>query len=137
MVGMAHTKATKAGTTERQTTKSQRDQTARSLRQNDELLRATSPAPRRLQVQLKELAREGHGDEDMGEKDDVETELERLVFGDSAGFRQGMQDFSLARIGEQDLEDEDDEAPADGLEGIADSDVCLTHGRGLCSAKWK
>ena len=52
------------------------------------------------------------------EKDETEAELERLVFGDSAAFREGLKDFALE---EQDLE-EDEEQPS-GFEGLDDADV--------------
>ena len=54
------------------------------------------------------------------EKDETEQELERLVFGDSAGFREGLRDFALDR---QESESEDGEDAAVGLEGLDDADV--------------
>jgi U3 small nucleolar RNA-associated protein 18 len=57
------------------------------------------------------------------EKDEDEEELERLVFGDSEGFREGLRDFKL-----DDGEDEDDGGESDaqdGLEGMDDADVCF------------
>jgi len=56
------------------------------------------------------------------EKDDTEAELERLVFGDSAAFREGLKDFAL----EQQEADEEDEQPS-GLEGLDDADVGQAH----------
>lgn len=53
------------------------------------------------------------------EKDDVEQELERLVFGDSAGFREGLREVALGEA-ESDGEDED---AATGFEGLDDADV--------------
>lgn len=51
------------------------------------------------------------------EKDETEEELERLVFGDSIGFREGLKDFALG-------EAEDERyAEATGLEGLDDADV--------------
>lgn len=56
------------------------------------------------------------------EKDEAEEELERLVFGDSAGFREGLKDFNLDD-GEAE-EGEDESASEDGLAGMDDADVC-------------
>jgi U3 small nucleolar RNA-associated protein 18 len=57
-------------------------------------------------------------------KDAEEEELERIVFGDSAGFKQGLDDFSLDRTagayGDVSDEDEDDE---EDIEGVADQDL--------------
>lgn len=63
-------------------------------------------------------------DSDMDEKDEAEEELERAVFGDSVGFRQGLKNFGL----EEDEEDEevDYEADEGGLEGMADADLFFT-----------
>ncbi|KAI5363876.1 putative U3 small nucleolar RNA-associated protein [Septoria linicola] len=56
------------------------------------------------------------------EKDETEEELERLVFGDSVGFRDGLRDF--------DREDEQDEAADNdattGLEGLDDAQLFFT-----------
>lgn len=61
------------------------------------------------------------------EKDDAEEELERLVFGDSEGFREGLKDFNLD---DQEAEDDEDDASDDGLAGMDDADVCVaTHAR--------
>ena len=56
------------------------------------------------------------------EKDETEEELERLVFGDSAGFREGLRDFSLE---EEEGAEGEDEAPG-GLEGLDDAQVGQT-----------
>jgi U3 small nucleolar RNA-associated protein 18 len=57
-------------------------------------------------------------------KDAEEEELERMIFGDSAGFKQGLEDFSLDRTagayGELSNEDEDEEAD---IEGVPDQDL--------------
>jgi U3 small nucleolar RNA-associated protein 18 len=62
------------------------------------------------------------------ERDSEEEELERLVFGDAAGFRQGIKGFKtseeLAKGKELVLADVDAEAGT-GLEGIDDADVCF------------
>lgn len=57
-------------------------------------------------------------------KDAEEEELERIIFGDSAGFKQGLDDFSLNRTagayGDLSDEEQDDE---DDLDGVADQDL--------------
>ena len=50
------------------------------------------------------------------EKDESEEELERIVFGDSAGFRSGLKEFALAKQEEEDVD-------RSGLEGLDDADV--------------
>jgi U3 small nucleolar RNA-associated protein 18 len=57
-------------------------------------------------------------------KDAEEEELERMIFGDSAGFKQGLEDFSLDRTAGAygDLSDEDQDEDED-LEGVADQDL--------------
>ena len=54
------------------------------------------------------------------ENDDTEDELERLVFGDSAGFREGLKDVESG----EEVGDERD-AETTGLEGFDDADVGL------------
>lgn len=58
------------------------------------------------------------------EKDEAEEELERLVFGDSEGFREGLRDFNLDDAEVE--EGEDESASEDGLAGMDDADVCAT-----------
>jgi U3 small nucleolar RNA-associated protein 18 len=65
------------------------------------------------------------------EKDEVEEELERLVFGDEDGFKRGLQ--LQARDGLEDASGEDEEQEPEipdgndrsdeGLEGVDDADV--------------
>lgn len=56
-------------------------------------------------------------DDEQSEKDETEIELERLVFGDSAGFRDGLKGSALAlREGEESEE-------GTGLDGLDDADV--------------
>ncbi|KAF2031001.1 WD40 repeat-like protein [Setomelanomma holmii] len=57
-------------------------------------------------------------------KDAEEEELERMIFGDSAGFKQGLEDFSLDRTAGAygDSSDEEQDEDAD-LEGVADQDL--------------
>ena len=54
------------------------------------------------------------------EKDEAEEELERLVFGDSEGFREGLRDFKLD---DDEAEEDGDDSDASGLEGMDDADV--------------
>lgn len=54
------------------------------------------------------------------EKDEAEEELERLVFGDSEGFREGLRDFKLD---DDEAEEHGDDSDASGLEGMDDADV--------------
>ena len=59
------------------------------------------------------------------DKDETELELEKLIFGDSASFREGLKEFNLNKHEhgvEQEAEDE-----RTGLEGLDDADVskCL------------
>lgn len=56
------------------------------------------------------------------EKDDAEEELERLVFGDGEGFRDGLRDFKLDD--DEVDEDGDESGSQGGLEGMDDADVC-------------
>lgn len=58
------------------------------------------------------------GGDEVSDKDDTELELERLVFGDSAGFREGLQSSALA---DRAVEEDDGEAAA--LDGLDDADV--------------
>ncbi|KAK3697061.1 U3 snoRNP protein [Vermiconidia calcicola] len=55
------------------------------------------------------------------EKDETEEELEHLVFGDSVGFREGLQKF---RQGEQ--KEEEETLVGTGLEGLDDADLFFT-----------
>jgi len=61
------------------------------------------------------------------EKDEAEEELERLVFGDSEGFREGLRDFKLD---DDEAEEDGADSDASGLEGMDDADVsCSLHMR--------
>ncbi|KAF2747124.1 U3 small nucleolar RNA-associated protein-like protein [Sporormia fimetaria CBS 119925] len=63
-------------------------------------------------------------EEQAPEKDDSEEELERLVFGDSAGFRAGLDDFSLGGArGGFDAEEESGEEEDADLKEIPDRDL--------------
>jgi U3 small nucleolar RNA-associated protein 18 len=70
--------------------------------------------------------RRAHGDD--SDKDSTEDELERLVFGDSAGFRDNVRSFrdagDLSRGKELVLAGGgEDEADGTGLEGVSDQDL--------------
>ncbi|OCK82997.1 WD40 repeat-like protein [Lepidopterella palustris CBS 459.81] len=55
------------------------------------------------------------------EKDDTEEELEKLVFGDSVGFREGIKSFRMETEGiDEENEEEQEEAT---LEDVADADL--------------
>jgi U3 small nucleolar RNA-associated protein 18 len=57
-------------------------------------------------------------------KDAEEEELERMVFGDSAGFKQGLEDFSLDRTAGAYSDASDGEADGEAdLEVVADQDL--------------
>jgi U3 small nucleolar RNA-associated protein 18 len=57
-------------------------------------------------------------------KDAEEEELERIVFGDSAGFKQGLEDFSLDHTaGTYGGHSEDDQDDEEDVEGVADQDL--------------
>ncbi|KAJ9648851.1 U3 snoRNP protein [Coniosporium tulheliwenetii] len=59
------------------------------------------------------------------EKDSTEEELEKLVFGDAVGFREGIRSFAQPQDGwtVDGATAVDDEAGADGLADIADADL--------------
>jgi U3 small nucleolar RNA-associated protein 18 len=66
--------------------------------------------------------------DDDSDKDSTEEELERLIFGDSAGFRENIRSFAdtgaLAKVTDLVLaDDQDNEEDATGLEGLADQDL--------------
>jgi U3 small nucleolar RNA-associated protein 18 len=56
------------------------------------------------------------------EKDWTEEALERAVFGDAVGFREGLRSFATEERGPQDVEDAQETGLA--LDALADSDVC-------------
>jgi U3 small nucleolar RNA-associated protein 18 len=62
-------------------------------------------------------------DDDVPEKDDSEEELERLVFGDTAGFREGLRSFALEPAGAALNSETDEEADKEGLGNVADKDL--------------
>lgn len=75
-------------------------------------------------------AEDHFGSDDPVEKDETEVELEKLVFGDDAGFLEGLKSHrqEVARSEVDQLEEvaegKDTSADEDeGLEGIADADV--------------
>ena len=58
-------------------------------------------------------------------KDAEEEELERLIFGDSAGFKDGLENFSLSRTAGMygDASDEEQSDDDEGLENLADDNL--------------
>ncbi|TKA76727.1 hypothetical protein B0A49_01172 [Cryomyces minteri] len=73
-----------------------------------------------------ELASEAESQSDVEmEKDATEAELEKLVFGDSAGFREGIRSFDLGdeRASGESSASGEEETKDDELEGIQDDDL--------------
>lgn len=74
----------------------------------------------------------GFDSDDSSEKDKTELELEKLVFGDEAGFQEGISTYERKyHTAEHDLvvggENSDEyqvEQDQEGLEGVDDADVC-------------
>jgi U3 small nucleolar RNA-associated protein 18 len=68
---------------------------------------------------------EEESEDDIPHKDEEEEALERLVFGDAAGFKEGIKAFSLdplaAALGES--SDEEKEEEDEDLENVADQDL--------------
>lgn len=76
---------------------------------------------------------EDHFDsDDPMEKDETEVELEKLVFGDDAGFLEGLRSHGqeIARSDFSELEESEDvkgdDREDEGLEGFADADVTIS-----------
>ena len=61
---------------------------------------------------------------DVDEMSSGEEELERAVFGDSVGFREGLRNFGLAQ--DDGESDESDAENVEGLDDIADSELFFT-----------
>lgn len=61
------------------------------------------------------------------EKSEGEEELERLVFGDTAGFKENLKSSALAKA-----ESEDSDDGITGLEGLDDADV----GQAFKTSRW-
>ncbi len=66
------------------------------------------------------------GDEAL-EKDETEQKLEKLIFGDEAGFLDSLRSYDtgnelLRRSASDEFEEEQEET--ENLEGVADEDVC-------------
>lgn len=73
----------------------------------------------------------GFNSDDSMEKDKTELELEKLVFGDEAGFQKGLstherKDHTAEHglVGGDHLDDAQVEQDQEGLEGLDDADVC-------------
>ena len=65
------------------------------------------------------------------EKDETELELEKLVFGDSSGFREELKAFQKPQLSSSKEialreEDDEDQEQGDQLSGVADADVSVT-----------
>lgn len=78
-----------------------------------------------------ELSNASDSDQEIIKKDATELELEKLVFGDDAGFREGLRSYRQdAGISEFSEEEEEAEVEIGGigeeedLEGVQDADVC-------------
>ena len=73
---------------------------------------------------------DGNGNDPM-EKDEVEEELERLVFGDEDGFKRGLELHTQQSLEEASEKDEEqgpktlngDNSQEEGLGGVDDADV--------------
>ena len=63
------------------------------------------------------------------ERDETERELERLVFGDSAGFREGLDNATLDDEVSEPEDEEDEEGQPSGVEGLDDAAVGQRHAR--------
>lgn len=73
----------------------------------------------------------GFNSDDSMDKDKTELELEKLVFGDEAGFQEGLstheRKYHTAEqvlVGGDHLDDAQVEQDQEGLEGLDDADVC-------------
>lgn len=70
----------------------------------------------------------GFNSDDSMEKDKTELELEKLVFGDEAGFQKGLSTHERTAEhgleGGDHLDDAQVEQDQEGLEGLDDADVC-------------
>ena len=84
-----------------------------------------------------ELSNASDSDQPIIEKDATELELEKLVFGDDAGFREGLKSYTQA-AGISESSEEEGEGEEEGagigdvgeeedLEGVHDADVCMWH----------
>ena len=102
------------------------------------MARQRSRIKAQLPLQPEERNHDGSGD-DASEKDATETELEKLVFGDKSGFREGIRSHKrysseLTFEDNDNPEDEpyaseDERASGDdkGLEGVDDADVGIRY----------
>ena len=60
----------------------------------------------------------------FGEKDETELRLEKLVFGDDAGFYEGLRSYKATGGSQSDVKEKDDLDEQAGIETINDADVC-------------
>lgn len=89
------------------------------------------PAVALLQTHDSDSSINGFNSDDSLEIDKTELELEKLVFGDEAGFQKGLstheQKYHVAEhglAGGGHLDDAQVEKDQEGLEGLDDADVC-------------
>lgn len=61
------------------------------------------------------------------ERDETERELERLVFGDSAGFKEGLNVAAQDDEASEQDEEDDEEGQPSGMEGLDDAAVGQKH----------
>lgn len=73
----------------------------------------------------------GFDSDDSTEKDKTELELEKLVFGDEAGFQEGISTYERKYhtaehdlVGDEHLDGDQVEQDQEGLENVDDADVC-------------
>lgn len=72
---------------------------------------------------------EGFDGDQLNEKDETELELEKLVFGDSLGFHEGLESHKDTRVDFQGLADREQQQARGSsvkrkLEDLDDADVC-------------
>lgn len=103
-----------------------RERSRRSSRKSQNAEQPSRPAPN----DPDDDHMDGNGNDPM-EKDEVEEELERLVFGDEDGFKRGLELHTQQGLEEASEKDEEqgpqtlngDESQEEGLEGVDDADV--------------
>jgi len=82
-----------------------------------------------LDMTLEDYGLAKNGQSDVPEKDNVELELEKTIFGDEAGFRDNIKSFNQrpTRNPESDgeSEEEKDEEEGEDFAGVTDQDVSV------------
>lgn len=102
-----------------------------SVLRNLSLSKSRKPIQRPISPIMDEMVDDFEGldsDEPM-EKDETETKLDKLVFGDKSGFYEGLDSYNGANDDIRGLVDGDQQHAQDGLEegnfeGLDDADVC-------------